>query len=83
MIKSKIKYRTIIVLFTLAAMTAASVYVFRNKALAAGFHGKIFTTTFDGQTVPQNHYSSKMRFILTAARRIKITHSPTVHIISR
>lgn len=40
-------------------MTAASVYFFQNTASASGFHGKIFTTTFDGQSVPQNHYSSK------------------------
>ncbi len=59
MINFKIKSRTIIVLFTIAAMSAASVYVFLNKASAAGFQGKIFTTTFDGQTVPQNRYSSK------------------------
>ena len=40
-------------------MSAASAYIFLNKASAAGFQGKIFTTTFAGQTVPQNHYSSK------------------------
>lgn len=56
---SKIKSRTIIVLFTLAAMSAASVYVFQNKASAAGLKGSIFTTTFDGQTVNENSYSSK------------------------
>ena len=59
MISSKIKSRTTVVLFMLAAVSAASVYVFQNKVSAAGFQGKIFTTTFDGQTVGQNHYSSK------------------------
>lgn len=60
MINFKTKSRTIIVLFTLAAfMGVASVYVFQNKVSAAGFQGKIFTTTFAGQTVPQNHHSSK------------------------
>jgi hypothetical protein len=59
MINSKIKFRTIIVLFTLGAMSAASVYVIQNKASAAGFHGSIYTTTFDGQAVNENTYSSK------------------------
>src|SRR4051812_34172029 len=56
---SKRRSRTIIVLFTLAAMSAASVYLFQNKTLAAGFNGAIYTTSFDGQTVNQNTYSSK------------------------
>ncbi|HKP69592.1 MAG TPA: hypothetical protein VJV05_09940 [Pyrinomonadaceae bacterium] len=56
---SKIKSRTIIVLFTLAATCAASFYVFQGKSSAAGFNGSIFTTTFDGQTVNGNDYSSK------------------------
>jgi hypothetical protein len=59
MINFKIKSRAIIALFTLAAMTAASVYVFQNKASAAGFNGSIYTTTFDGQSVNENDYSSK------------------------
>jgi hypothetical protein len=59
MMISKIKSRTIIVLFALAAMSAASVYVFQNKALAAGFNGSIYTTTFEGQSVNENTYSSK------------------------
>jgi len=59
MINSKIKSRTLIVLFTLAAMCAASFYVFRNKASAAGFQGSIYTTTFDGSAVNENIYSSK------------------------
>ncbi len=59
MINSKMKFKTIIVLFTIAAFSAAGIYVFQNKVSAAGFQGKIFTTTFDGQTVGQNHYSSK------------------------
>jgi len=53
----KIKPRAIIVLFTLAVMSAANVYVFLNKASAAAFSGKIFTTTFSGQN--ENHFSSK------------------------
>lgn len=57
MINFKIKTRTYIVLFTLAAMSVASVYVFQSKASAAGLKGKIFTTTFDGQE--ENHFSSK------------------------
>lgn len=59
MINFKIKSRTIILLFTIAVMSAASAYVFLNKASASSLKGKIFTTTFAGQTVPQNHYSSK------------------------
>ena len=59
MMPSKIKSRPIIVLFTLAAMTAASVYVFRNKVSAAGLNGSIFTTTFDGHSVNENTHSSK------------------------
>lgn len=59
MITSKIRPRTIIVLVTLAAMSAASFYFFQTRSLAAGFPGKIYTTTFDGQFVAQNHYSSK------------------------
>src|SRR5215207_7767878 len=55
---SKIKSRIIIVLFALAAMIAASVYVFRNETSAAGFQGAIYTTTFDGQSVNENSYSS-------------------------
>jgi hypothetical protein len=57
MINFKIKFKTIIVLFTIAVMSAASIYVFQNKASAAGLKGKIFTTTFDGQN--ENHFSSK------------------------
>jgi ribosomal protein S27AE len=44
-------------LFTIAAISAASIYVFLNKASAAGFSGKIFTTTFYGEN--ENHFSSK------------------------
>ena len=32
---------------------------FKTKLSAAGFSGKIFTTTFDGQFVHVNNYSSK------------------------
>ena len=56
---SKINARTIVVLFTLAAMSAASVYVFINTASANGFSGKIFTSLFDGTFVHANRYSSK------------------------
>src|ERR1044072_7356539 len=56
---SKIKARTIIGLFSLAAMSVASVYIFLNKASAAGFSGAIYTTTFDGQSVNENTYASK------------------------
>ena len=59
MMVSKIKSRTIIVLFTLAAMNAASFYFFQNKSFAANFSGKIFTSLFDGQFVHVNRYSSK------------------------
>src|SRR5215204_2355688 len=51
--------RTIIVLFTLAAMSVASVYVFQNKSWAAGFNGSIYTTGFDGQSVNENSYINK------------------------
>lgn len=57
--KFNIAPRTIIVLITLATMIAASVYLFHDKVSAAGLSGKIYTTTFDGQFVPQNRYSSK------------------------
>ena len=59
MIISKIKPRTIIVLFALAATSGASFYVFQSKSSAAGFNGSIYTTTFDGQTVNGNAYASK------------------------
>jgi hypothetical protein len=59
MMVSKIKSRATFVLFTLIAMTAASVYVFQNRASAAGFNGSIYTTTFDGQAVNENIYSNK------------------------
>lgn len=56
---TKITFRIIILLLTLAALSAVSGYVFRNKVSAAALSGRIYTTTFDGQFVPQNHYSSK------------------------
>lgn len=59
MINPRTRSRTIVVLLTLAAMSAASGYVFRNKALAAGLQGAFYTTTFDGQSVNDNHFSSK------------------------
>jgi hypothetical protein len=59
MIISTIKPRTIIVLFALAAIGAASVYIFQNTVSASGFSGKIYTSLFDGQFVHVNKYSSK------------------------
>jgi hypothetical protein len=59
MSNSKLKARSIIVLLTLVAMGAAGAYFIQTKVSAFGLSGKIFTTTFDGQTVPQNHYSNK------------------------
>jgi hypothetical protein len=59
MSNSKPKSRTIIVFFALAAICAAGFYLVQNKVSAAALSGKIFTTTFDGQTVGQNHYASK------------------------
>lgn len=57
MIHLTTKTRTIIVLFTIAAMSAASNYFFQDRTLAAALHGKIHTTTFYGQS--ENNYSSK------------------------
>ena len=59
MLIPNIKSRTIIVLFALAATSAASFYFFQSKSSAAGFNGAIYTTTFDGQTVNGNTYPSK------------------------
>ena len=59
MSNSRLKSRTIIVLFTLAAVSAGSTYFFLHKVSAFGLSGKIFTTTFDGESVPQNRYPSK------------------------
>jgi len=53
------KSRTIVVLFALAAMSAVSVYFFQVKTLASGFNGAIYTTTFEGQSVNANTFSSK------------------------
>ena len=63
MINSKIKFRKIIILFTLAVMSVASAFVFLNKASASGFSGKIFTTTFSGQE--ENRFSSKAAVYLS------------------
>lgn len=59
MSNSKRKTRPIIILCLLAAVGVASGHFFLNKVSAFGLSGKIFTTTFDGQFVPQNHYASK------------------------
>jgi hypothetical protein len=57
---SKIKAKKILILFTLAALSAASVYtLFQNKSSAAGFNGALYTTTFSGQSVNENTYSNK------------------------
>ena len=56
---STVKSRTIIVLFTLAALGTASVVVLQVKSSASGFHGSVYTTTFDGQSVNENTYPSK------------------------
>jgi hypothetical protein len=40
-------------------MFAASVFIFQKRSSAAGFNGSIYTTTFDGQTVNENSYSTK------------------------
>jgi hypothetical protein len=56
---SKIKSQKILILFMLAAVSAGVYGFFQNKSSAAGFSGAIFTTTFDGQSVNQNHYSNK------------------------
>jgi hypothetical protein len=56
---SKLRSRTIIVLFALAAMSAVSIFVFQDKSSAAGFNGAIYTTTFDGQSVNENTFSTK------------------------
>ena len=55
----KTKARRILILFTLAAVTAGVYVLFQNKAFAAGFNGAIYTTTFDGQSVNENLYDSK------------------------
>ena len=56
----KIKVKNFLILFTLAAFGAAGVSgLFQNKVSAAGFSGKIYTSTFNGQFVPANKYSSK------------------------
>lgn len=57
---SKINAKKILILFTLAAFSAAGVSgLFLTKSSAAGFHGAIYTTTFDGQSVNENTYSFK------------------------
>jgi len=57
---SKIKAKNILILFTVAVFGAAGFSgFFQNKSSAAGFHGAIYTTNFDGQSVNQNLYSFK------------------------
>src|SRR5687768_14566106 len=57
---SKIESKRILILFTLAALGAFSVYVlFQQKSSAANFSGAIYTTTFNGQSVNENTYSNK------------------------
>lgn len=57
MINSRTKFRNIIVFLTLAVMSLGNAYVFLNKASAADFSGKVFTTTFSGQE--EHFFSSK------------------------
>lgn len=57
MTNSRIRSKTIVVLIILAALNAVSGYLFQTKVSAAGFSGKIATTTFDGQN--ENHFPSK------------------------
>lgn len=56
---SKIRSRIILGLLTLAAISAASGFVIKSNVSAAGLHGKIFTSLFDGTFVNVNRYSSK------------------------
>jgi hypothetical protein len=56
---SKIKAVKFLILFTIAAVSTGIYGFFQNKSLAAGFNGAIYTTTFDGQAVNENHYSNK------------------------
>ena len=56
---SKTRPKRILILFTLAVVSASIYVVFQSKTSAAGFHGAIFTTTFDGQSVNENTYLSK------------------------
>lgn len=71
---SKIKFRTFIVLFTLVSLSAASAYFFQSTSLAAGMSGGIFTTTFDGQAVNENHFSSKGAVYLNGGPQNEDTH---------
>ncbi|MGC2236505.1 MAG: hypothetical protein WA584_10110 [Pyrinomonadaceae bacterium] len=51
---------TLLVLFALVALGVSGIYILPiTNVSAAGFSGKIFTTTFDGQPVNVNNYSSK------------------------
>ena len=56
---SKPTPRKIMILFTLVAVSASVYVFFQTRSSAAGLSGAIYTTTFDGQTVNENTYSSK------------------------
>ena len=56
---STTKARRILILFTLAAVTASVYVFFQNKSFASGFFGAIYTTTFNGQAVNENTYANK------------------------
>ncbi len=55
----KIRASRILILFTLAAVSAGVYVFFQNTSSAAGFSGAIYTTTFNGQSVNENTYSNK------------------------
>lgn len=57
MTQSHIRSRTVVVLFILAVLNMASGYLFETRVSAAGFSGKIATTTFDGQD--EHFFASK------------------------
>ncbi len=52
------KTAKLLVLVALVVTSAAGLF-FQNRIQASGFSGKIFTTTFNGQPVNVNNYSSK------------------------
>lgn len=65
---SKLTSRSMIVLFTLAAISAAAGFVLQNKASASNFSGKIYTSLFDGASVHVNRYASNDAVYLNGGR---------------
>jgi hypothetical protein len=53
-----IKAKRILILFTLAIVSAGVYVSFHNRSSAAGFSGAIYTTTFNGLAVNENSYSN-------------------------